>query len=99
MIRIDINEKSYLQINAVHQDGYYKIYFTQYDRVGDGLVEMCPFDKGNFTVKLGMGRKSAKKLEKINDWLSSYSSILFTEWHRGEYQEVADRCFNFWHNM
>lgn len=98
MIRLRIDDKHYLEINVRHRDGFYRVNFTQYDEIGNGLVEMCPFADGNFTVKMA-GRKSVRKLNAIESWLDSYSSILFTEWKQGKQQEIADRIFNFWRTL
>lgn len=98
MIRLRIDDKHYLEINVRHRDGFYRVNFTQYDEIGNGLVEMCPFADGNFTVKME-GRKSTRKLNALESWLDSYSSILFTEWKQGKQQEIADRIFNFWRTL
>ena len=93
MIRMRIDDKHYLEINAIHRDGLYRVNFTQYDEIGNGLVEMCPF-----TVKMA-GRKSTRKLNAIETWLDSYSSILFTEWKQGKQQKIANQIFSFWRTL
>lgn len=98
-MRIEIDSKSYLEINLVHQDGAYKVYFSKYFKDDGGFVHMYPFADGNFTIKMGVGRKSPKKLQKIGEWLSSQSDNLFAHWTRGEYQEIANCLFNFWGSL
>lgn len=100
MIRKVIDDKHYLEIEAAHRDGAYRVYFTQYTRVDDsGLVEMYPFAEGNFTVKMGLGRKSEKKLNKIRNYLEDKSDSIFLLWQDKQYQGIADSLFSFWHSL
>lgn len=100
MTRMRIDDKHYLEITVSCRDSFYTIYFATYTRIDDdGLVETCPFDEGNFVIRLGQGRKSAKKLAIISSWIEENLLEIFLKWNKKNYKEIADSCMAFWRTL
>lgn len=91
-MKIPLNNDSNLDIYISHNNGKYNLYVhKEKTRTVDGVefVEYSPFDEGNFCVTLLEGRKSSKKLEKLNSLLETNKKILTDFWTSGNYGNLV----------
>ena len=87
-MKIPLNNNSSLDIHISHSKGKYNLYVhKEKTRIVDGVefVEYSPFDEGNFCFTLLEGRKSSKKLEKMNAILSNKKDFLLDFWQDKKY--------------
>lgn len=91
-MKIPLNNNSGLDIHISHSKGEYILYVHKENaRIVDGVefVEYCPFDEGNFCFTLLEGRKSSKKLEKMNAILSKNECFLLDFWQNKKYKVLC----------
>lgn len=79
----------YLVIKPSHYDGKYKIHVSKETHKGC-FKEFLPFANGNFNYTAGAGRKSAKKLETIDNILNDNKDTLVTLWKENKYQDMVN---------
>lgn len=90
----DEDVKEVLVMEARHYEGKYRLSVTKenicynHTRGWTSRQFLC-FADGNFNVPLGLGRKSAKKLEKLEILINSMKDDLTDMWKNGEYQKLA----------
>ena len=93
--KINIDDSNFLQFSVDHYESKYRVCVTKYTRLDrSGLVETCPFDKGNFNIVVTTGRKSEKKLKAISDFINTHLEDLYKQWSEEKYQELAQRFFD-----
>lgn len=91
-MKIPLNNNSALDIHISHIKGKYNLYVhKEKTRVVDGVefVEYLPFAEGNFCFTLLEGRKSSKKLEKMNAILSNKKDFLLDFWQNKKYKVLC----------
>lgn len=91
-MKIPLNNNSSLDIHISHSNGKYNLYVhKEKTRIVDGVefVEYCPFDDGNFCFTLLEGRKSSKKLEKMNAILLNKKDFLLDFWQDKKYKVLC----------
>lgn len=96
-MKIPLSNTSNLDIYIFHRKGEYNLYvYKEKPRIVDGVefVEYCPFDEGNFCFTLLEGRKSGKKLEKMNAILSSKKDFLLDFWQNKKYKVLCQYVFD-----
>ena len=96
-MKIPLNNASNLDIHISHSKGKYNLYVhTEKTRIVDGveIVEYCPFDDGNFCFTLLEGRKSSKKLEKMNAILLNKKDFLLDFWQNKKYNVLCQYVFS-----
>ena len=96
-MKIPLNNDSNLEIHISHSKGKYNLYVhKEKTRIVDGVefVEYCPFDDGNFCFTLLEGRKSSKKLEKMNAILLSKKDFLLDFWQNKKYTVLCQYVFS-----
>lgn len=82
----------YLEITGNHYKENQYYYVSVRKATKDGVCTSCEiFADGNFTVKVGNGRKSAKKLDTIESIISSNMPVLSKMWKEGEYTTLASK--------
>ena len=82
----------YLEITGKHykENQYYYVSIQKVTQDGISTSYM-PFADGNFSVKVGNGRKSAKKLDTINNIISDNMPNLSKMWKEGKYTDLASK--------
>ena len=88
--------KEVLCFEIRHNDGKYRLsvikenvnYNKQY---GYTSRQFIVFADGNFSTTLGMGRKSAKKLEILNNLVEEMKDDMTTLWKDGQYQPLVNK--------
>lgn len=96
-MKILLKNNSALDIHISHIKGKYNLYVhKEKTRVVDGVefVEYSPFDEGNFCATLLEGRKSGKKLEKMNAILSKNKEFLLDFWQNKKYKVLCQYVFD-----
>ena len=96
-MKIPLNNDSNLDIHISHSDGKYNLYvYKEKTRIVDGVefVEYSPFDDGNFCFTLLEGRKSSKKLEKMNAILLKKKDSLLDFWRNKKYNVLCQYVFS-----
>lgn len=96
-MKIPLKNNSALDIHISHIKGKYNLYVhKEKTRVVDGVefVEYSPFDEGNFCFTLLEGRKSSKKLEKMNAILSNKKDFLLDFWQNKKYKVLCQYVFD-----
>lgn len=91
-MKIPLSNDSNLDIHISHSKGKYNLYvYKEKTRSVDGveIVEYCPFDDGNFCVTLLEGRKSSKKLEKMNASILKKKDFLLDFWQDKKYKVLC----------
>ena len=91
-MKIPLNNDSNLDIYISHSKGKYNLYVhKEKTHIVDGVefVEYSPFDEGNFCATLLEGRKSSKKLEKMNAIISSKKDFLLDFWKDKKYNVLC----------
>ena len=91
-MKIPLNNDYTLAIHISHSKGKYNLYVhKEKTRIVDGVefVEYCPFDEGNFCATLLEGRKSSKKLEKMNAMLLNKKDFLLDFWKDKKYNVLC----------
>ena len=91
-MKIPLNNDSNLDIHISHSKGKYNLYVhKEKTRIVDVVefVEYSPFDEGNFCTTLLEGRKSSKKLEKLNSLLETNKKIITDFWTNGKYGNLV----------
>ena len=92
-MQVKLNDKNeYLVAEIVHRNGQYRLsVHKEFEKdYGDGVImrEFTPFADGNFTTTLFEGRKSSKKLEKLNSLLETNKKIITDFWTNGKYSSL-----------
>ena len=83
------DEKSVnLVIEPMHSNGVYKVHVHK-EEVEGNFSTWMPFEKGNFNVTIGQGRKSQKKINTINNYIVDNSNKLKGMWLDNKYHEMA----------
>ena len=83
------DEKSVnLVIKPMHSNGVYKVHVRK-ETIEGNFSTWMPFDNGNFNVTIGQGRKSQKKLNTIENYISNNSNLLKDMWLDNKYHEMA----------
>lgn len=77
-----------LAIKPRHWNGRYAICVTREEHK-DGMVTFMPLEHGNFNVTVASGRKSAKKLEKLEIMVSDNMEKLTELWKQQKYQDMV----------
>ena len=96
-MKIPLNNDCNLDIHISHSKGKYNLYVhTEKTRIVDGveIVEYCPFDDGNFCFTLLEGRKSSKKLEKMNAIILNKKDFLLDFWKDKKYNVLCQYVFS-----
>lgn len=96
-MKIPLNNDSNLDIHISHSNGKYNLYvYKEKNRIVDGVefVEYSPFDDGNFCFTLLEGRKSSKKLEKMNAILLNKKDFLLDFWQNKKYNVLCQYVFS-----
>ena len=96
-MKIPLNNDSNLDIHISHSKGEYNLYvYKEKNRTVDGVefVEYTPFDEGNFCTTLLEGRKSSKKLEKMNAILLNKKDFLLDFWRNKKYNVLCKYVFS-----
>ena len=92
-MQVQLDKNEYLVAEVVHRNGQYRLsVHKEYQKdYGDGVImrEFTPFADGNFTAKLFEGRKSSKKLEKLNSLLENNKKIITDFWTNGKYGNLV----------
>lgn len=92
-MQVQLDKNEYLVAEVVHRNGQYRLsVHKEYQKdYGDGVImrEFTPFADGNFTAKLFEGRKSSKKLEKLNNLLETNQKIITDFWVSGNYGNLV----------
>lgn len=91
-MEILLENNSVLDIHISHNKGEYNLYVhKKKERAVDGvvIVEYSPFDEGNFSCTLLEGRKSGKKLEKMNAILLNKKDVLLDLWQNKQYDTIC----------
>ena len=87
-------EQDRLSIEAKHFDGMYKLSVqketvTNY-KEGWSSVSTLLFANGNFLYRLSAGRKSQKKLDKLNTIIENNKSTLTDLWLQEKFMEMGN---------
>ena len=96
-MKIPLNNDCNLDIHISDSKGKYNLYVhTEKTRIVDGveIVEYCPFDDGNFCFTLLEGRKSSKKLEKMNAIILNKKDFLLDFWKDKKYNVLCQYVFS-----
>ena len=96
-MKIPLNNDSNLDIHISHSKGKYNLYvYKENTRIVDGVefVEYSPFDEGNLCFTLLEGRKSSKKLEKMNAILLNKKDLLLDFWQNKKYNVLCQYVFS-----
>ena len=93
-MQVKLNDKNeYLIAEVVHRNGQYRLsVHKEFERTfEDGVVmrEFMPFADGNFGFHLFDGRKSSKKLEKLNALLETNKKVITDFWVNGKYNNLC----------
>lgn len=91
-MKIALDNTFNLVVSISHRDGSYNLYVhKEKERTIDGvsIVEYCPFDEGNFCFTLLEGRKSSKKLEKMNASLLDKKDVILNLWQNKDYEKLC----------
>lgn len=78
-----------LSIEPSHYNGKYKVTVNK-EEVKNGFRSFLLFADGNFNVTVGSGRKSAKKLEKLEQYINRNKEELVSMWKAKKYQLMVD---------
>ena len=78
-----------LEIVVKHHEGYYKLHCNVLRDEHDGFITWTPFVEGDFNVKIAAGRKSQKKLDLFNLYISNNFEKLVDLWNKKEYKTLA----------
>lgn len=81
---------SRLSMEGTHYNGTYKVIVTKED-IQDGFIMSMPFARGNFNIRLADGRKSQKKLDKLNNYLEANKESLVSLWKEEQYQDMVNK--------
>ena len=82
----------YLEITGKHYKEYQYYYVSVQKVTKDGIcTSYRVFEDGNFSVRIGNGRKSTKKLDTINNIISNNMPNLSKMWKGGEYTTLASK--------
>ena len=92
-MQVQLDKNEYLVAEVVHRNGQYRLsVHKEYQKdYGDGVImrEFTPFADGNFTAQLFEGRKSSKKLAKLNSLLETNKKIITDFWTNGKYSNLV----------
>lgn len=93
-MQVKLNDKNeYLVANIKHINGRYVFFIRkEFEKdYGNGVVmrEFTPFADGNGKFTLFEGRKSSKKLEKLNNLLETNKKIITDFWTNGNYGNLV----------
>lgn len=93
-MQVKLNDKNeYLVAEVVHRNGQYRLsVHKEFQKdYGDGVImrQFTPFADGNFITTLFEGRKSSKKLEKLNNLLETNKKIITDFWTNGKYGNLV----------
>ena len=93
-MQVKLNDKNeYLVANIKHINGRYVFFIhKEFEKdYGNGLImrEFIPFADGNGKFTLFEGRKSSKKLEKLNSLLETNKKIITDFWTNGKYGNLV----------
>ena len=89
----DIPVTDYLCIETGHNDGKYRLSVNKETHKGM-FKEFLPFANGNFSVRIGLGRKSAKKLDKLNNIIENTKEQITELWKQGKYNDIVSLVLN-----
>jgi len=91
-MKVALENNFVLDIHISHSEGEYNLH-VQKERErklgGITISEYSPFDEGNFYFTLLEGRKSSKKLEKMNAILADKKDILLDYWQNKQYNTLC----------
>ena len=95
---LKVNEegnKELLVMEVFHRDGKYKLNINKETEVQRGdyaYREFILYAQGNMNIVLGNGRKSDKKLQKLNNILSDNFETFYNTWvnNEGNSRAVAE---------
>lgn len=94
---IDLDGKNRLNMSVQHNRGKFCVYvrkeFVEEHELSDGTkymsVTTTPFANGNFYFVVKDGRKSAKFIEKIENYLETHKDELLKLWLANEYPTMV----------
>lgn len=87
--------KEVLTMEIKHYNGVYKLSvlkenICRNNEMGYTSRQFTVFADGNFNTKLGVGRKSAKKLEMLENLVEENKEEMTNLWKDGQYQTLVN---------
>ena len=82
-----------LSLEVKHYDGLYRLNVVK-ESVERGFVSFLLFAEGNFNYTITQGRKSQKKLDKLNQIIEANKDELTTLWKNKEYKSMCNLVHN-----
>lgn len=97
-MKIILGNKYVLDMHISHNKGKYNLYVhkvKEHNLGGITISEYSPFDEGNFCFTLLEGRKSSKKLEKMNTILFNKKDVLLDLWQNKQYNTICSYVYSW----
>lgn len=99
---IPLKENDRLSVSLYVGGGIYRVYVrketVEYHELEDGTkyqsVLTIPFADGNFSFVVIRGRKSAKKVKLVKDYLEEQKDVILDMWNVGRYQDIVNMVVN-----
>lgn len=93
ILKKECNKEEVLNIEAMHNEGRYSVILKkeviEY-KEGYFTKTFSPFAKGNFKIYLFKGRKSQKKLNKINFFIDLKKDEILKLWTKNQIKEIVN---------
>lgn len=87
--QIDSDNKEVLEIKITHSNGFYNC-FIHKSLISGNFSETMLFAKGNFRFKVFQGRKSQKKINKLEIFIYENQEQLKNLWLQGNYDQMIN---------